>query len=113
MPSTLARFLELKKSSVTSLIDSLEKEGLVYRKDDPSDRRKVLISVTEKGIEHIQKVYDKIISMAKRCMSDLDDETLERALEAQILLIEVHRHMYKRSVELLEEKCSPETQCKK
>lgn len=110
MPSTLARFLEIKKSSVTSLIDTLEKEGFVHRKDDPSDRRKVLISVTEKGVEHSKKIFHKIEAIAKKCMVDLDDESLDKALEAQITLIEVYRHMYDRSVEMFCQKCSPEGQ---
>lgn len=108
MPSTLARFLELKKSSVTSLIDSLENEGFVCRKDDPSDRRKVLISITEKGVEHTKKIINKMFSVAKKCMSDLDDETLEKAIEAQLILLKLQRHMYDRSVELLDQKCTPE-----
>ncbi|WP_332881641.1 MarR family winged helix-turn-helix transcriptional regulator [Methanosarcina horonobensis] len=31
------------------MIDALEKEGLVCRRGDPADRRKILISLTEKG----------------------------------------------------------------
>ncbi|UGV40801.1 MarR family transcriptional regulator [Methanococcoides orientis] len=112
MPSTLARFLDLKKSSVTSLIDSLEKEGFVYRKDDPSDRRKVLISPTEKGVQHGNKIYEKMVSVARKCMSDLDDETLDRAIEAQFFLIKIQRQMYEKSVELLKQKCSPDSQSK-
>ncbi|MEL4305744.1 MarR family winged helix-turn-helix transcriptional regulator [Methanococcoides sp. LMO-2] len=112
MPSTLARFLDLKKSSVTSLIDNLEKEGFVFRKDDPSDRRKVLISVTEKGIEQIGRVFKKMVSVVKMCMDDVDGEKLDKLLEAEILLIEFHRHMYDRSVELLDEKCSLESKNK-
>jgi DNA-binding MarR family transcriptional regulator len=110
MPSTLAKFLELKKSSVTSLIDSLENKGFVCRKDDPSDRRKVLISVTEKGVEHSRNIINKMLSVAKKCMSDLDDDTLDKAIEAQLTLIEIHRHMYDRSVKLIGQKCSPESQ---
>lgn len=110
MPSTLARYLDLKKSSVTSLIDSLEKEGLVCRKGDPSDRRKVLISVTEKGIGHINQMLSKAFSIAEKCLDDIDDDMLDRAIEAQLTLIGLHRQMYKRSVELLDQKCSPEGQ---
>jgi len=43
-------------------------------------------------------------------MGDLDDETLEKAIEAQVILLKLQRHMYDRSVELLAQKCSPEGQ---
>jgi DNA-binding MarR family transcriptional regulator len=34
---------------MTSRLDALEKEGLVRRLQDPSDRRSVLVELTEKG----------------------------------------------------------------
>lgn len=52
MPTTLGKCLDLQKGSLTSMIDALEREELVFRKGDPGDRRKTLISLTEKG-----KVY--------------------------------------------------------
>ncbi|AKB84476.1 MarR family winged helix-turn-helix transcriptional regulator [Methanococcoides methylutens] len=113
MPSTLARYLDLKKSSVTSLIDTLEKDGLVCRKNDPSDRRKVLVSVTKKGIEHINLMWSKAISIGEKCLVGIDDELLDRAIEAQLTLIELHQQMYERSVKVAEQKCSPESQTKK
>jgi MarR family transcriptional regulator, organic hydroperoxide resistance regulator len=41
--------IELDSSAVTGLIDRLEKEGLVERKEDPNDRRGTRIFLTEKG----------------------------------------------------------------
>jgi MarR family transcriptional regulator, organic hydroperoxide resistance regulator len=52
MPTTLGKCLDLQKGSLTSMIDALEREELVCRRGDPGDRRKVLVSLTEKG-----KVY--------------------------------------------------------
>jgi DNA-binding MarR family transcriptional regulator len=49
MPTTLGKCLDLQKGSLTSMIDALEKEGLVCRRGDPADRRKILVSLTEKG----------------------------------------------------------------
>jgi DNA-binding MarR family transcriptional regulator len=49
MPTTLGKCLDLQKGSLTSMIDALEKEELVCRRGDPADRRKILVSLTEKG----------------------------------------------------------------
>ncbi|HII79280.1 MAG TPA: winged helix-turn-helix transcriptional regulator [Methanosarcina sp.] len=49
MPTTLGKCLDLQKGSLTSMIDALEREGLVCRRGDPRDRRKILVSLTEKG----------------------------------------------------------------
>ncbi|MDD4170873.1 MAG: MarR family transcriptional regulator [Syntrophomonas sp.] len=41
--------IELDSSAITGLIDRLEKEDLVERKDDPNDRRGTKIFLTDKG----------------------------------------------------------------
>lgn len=45
----LARFLGLDKSSVTGLVDRAERRGLVTRVPSTTDRRAVLVSLTEDG----------------------------------------------------------------
>jgi len=102
MPSNLAKYLEIKKSSATSLIDSLEVEGLVYRKDDPSDRRKTLLGLTEKGLERSEYMLGKMCSIASESMSDLSDEDIDEALNAQKVLIKFHKHMHSHALLILE-----------
>src|ERR1700741_5306890 len=45
----LARFLGLDKSSVTGLVDRAERRGLVARVPSATDRRAVLVSLTDDG----------------------------------------------------------------
>jgi DNA-binding MarR family transcriptional regulator len=45
----LARLLELDKSSVTGLVDRAERRGLVARVPSPSDKRAVLVRLTDDG----------------------------------------------------------------
>ena len=45
----LARFLGLDKSSVTGLVDRAEQRGLVARVPSTTDRRVVLVSLTDDG----------------------------------------------------------------
>ena len=45
----LARFLGLDKSSVTGLVDRAERRGLVVRVPSTTDRRAVLVSLTDDG----------------------------------------------------------------
>ena len=52
MPSAIGKYTGMEKSSLTRMVDDLEKKGIVYRKTDPDDRRKVLVSLTEKGLSY-------------------------------------------------------------
>lgn len=45
--------------SVTSLINSLSKKGLVVRSSDENDRRTVFVSLTKKSHDSIQKIIDQ------------------------------------------------------
>lgn len=49
VPSAIAREASLTQATVTSLIDRLEKHGMVRRHPDTEDRRRVLIGLTEAG----------------------------------------------------------------
>ena len=46
----LAERLALRQNSVVELADRCEAEGLVRRSEDPEDRRRVVLSVTAKGL---------------------------------------------------------------
>lgn len=59
----LAQQLSCVKSNITQLIDRLEAEGLVERKDDPEDRRSVLAAITDEG-RHRYEAGDRILTDA-------------------------------------------------
>jgi DNA-binding MarR family transcriptional regulator len=83
--SDLASKLTCVRSNITQLVDRLEKDGLVKRTDDPSDRRGVRAEVTplgreryEAGLKATNQVHDAI---AKK-LSAADQDALERAVKA-------------------------------
>ena len=57
--SELANETQLSKSTLTSMLDRLEKAGHITRIRPVGDRRIVLIKLAEKD-KNLQKVYDKV-----------------------------------------------------
>lgn len=49
-PGVIAERLIITAGSMTSMLDTLEKRGLVRRKPHPTDRRKLLVDVTDEGV---------------------------------------------------------------
>lgn len=47
--NALARFLLQESPSITTLVDRMCERGLVERVNDPTDRRKALVALTDKG----------------------------------------------------------------
>lgn len=64
----LGQALGLSSSSTTGLVDRLERAGLATRQPDPSDRRRVLVSLTPRarsfGAEHLAPYLHAITAAA-------------------------------------------------
>lgn len=58
--SELAQRLTLDNSTITGLIDRLEKSGFVQRKANPMDRRMFLIHITAQGRQEVDKAKNVI-----------------------------------------------------
>lgn len=89
MPTNLGKCLDLQKGSLTSMIDALEKEGLVCRRGDPGDRRKILVSLTEKGkayrewfTEELEMNYSEVLTRLAEEDIAIYQESLEKILDA-------------------------------
>ena len=55
----ISRKTGLSAATLTGMLDRMEKAGLVHRVDDPNDRRKQLIELTDEA-RNLQKEYDEI-----------------------------------------------------
>ena len=81
--SELAKVLAVGLSTTTGIIDRLVEQGLVERREDATDRRRVLIQLSVKGWEQSEALNrgykDPIIAMLKT-MSDNDLQQIAQAL---------------------------------
>jgi DNA-binding MarR family transcriptional regulator len=55
-PGELADHEKVQPPSITRVISSLEERGLIRRMPHPSDRRQVLLTVTDQGRDVVRKV---------------------------------------------------------
>lgn len=86
MPSTIGNYTGMDKSSLTRMIDDLEKKGMVFRENDPEDRRKVLISLTDKGLECCN-YFDEIVNETLNFISKKDAEEYLQSLEKMVTVL--------------------------
>ncbi|NLZ39151.1 MAG: MarR family transcriptional regulator [Firmicutes bacterium] len=76
--SELGRYLDLRKGSLTSLIDSLERAGLVERRLDKQDRRKTKLFLTAAGEEYYQQIMLQSKRTYYKLFSKLPKEEIEK-----------------------------------
>ena len=69
-------------AAATGLVDRLEKLGYVQRLHASDDRRKVMVQVTRKGIDLVEKMREDIVDSLVDLMDDLDSDEKKSVLEA-------------------------------
>ena len=91
----LAAHLNLDKSSVTGLVTRAERRGLVARTSSPDDRRAVLVVLTARGGELVQRAAKEIeaeITVLVAPMNETDKKRLS-ALASQVVLGDAERRL--------------------
>jgi DNA-binding MarR family transcriptional regulator len=69
----LSKWLKVSTGAMTNRLDKLEREGLVQRSKDPSDRRGVLISITDAGRERLDTYMDRGAHRERELLEGLSD----------------------------------------
>lgn len=74
----LSRRAGLETSTMTGLLDRMERDGLVYRSPDSTDRRVQRINLTEDGRSIEATVLDVVDRVMSRVMKDIPEGDLVR-----------------------------------
>ena len=94
-PTQLANTMLRSKHSVTKIIDSLEKEGLIIRDFTNKDRRVTSVKLTAPGLEHLKQRFSKGNERANKVMNILDTKE-------QKLLVDLTERMRQKMTATLE-----------
>src|SRR5215813_12705480 len=84
----LARLLDLDKSSVTGLVDRAERRGLVARVPSTTDRRAVLVSLTDDGWSLVSQAAARFEADVSALLSHLpprERETLSKIISRLVV----------------------------
>ena len=73
--------------NITGLVDALEADDYVTRRRHPNDRRAMLVSLTAKGAETMNRAQDDFSENAFRLFSDVPAQELHTFLEVSGRLI--------------------------
>jgi DNA-binding MarR family transcriptional regulator len=83
-PAELADLSGVTRATMTGLIDTLERDGLVVRVPDPNDRRMMSVRLTSKGEARLKEILPEHFRRMAVLMSGLTDnerKTLVRLLQ--------------------------------
>ncbi|MFQ5676561.1 MAG: MarR family winged helix-turn-helix transcriptional regulator, partial [bacterium] len=73
----LAKIHGTAKSTITGIVDTMEKNGLVYRDRGSQDRRVILIRLTKKGKKMQNKTVD-LSAITNKCCANIKRQEVKR-----------------------------------
>lgn len=73
-PSQLSNSLHMSRPRITATISALKKKGFVFTEQDKKDRRRLSITITEKGLEFVIKKQEKVEENFEYFINGLGEE---------------------------------------
>jgi DNA-binding MarR family transcriptional regulator len=73
--------MHITTGTTTTVLDTLERKGLVRRQADQDDRRRVLVDITPEAQDVLDRLLPEVQQAARGVMGALDDERLQMLLE--------------------------------
>jgi DNA-binding MarR family transcriptional regulator len=73
----LAELTGMSTSAITTVLDRLEHAGVIERRRDPADRRKVIVAPTGRHEEATATVFAELGSRFGAVLDDYDDDQLD------------------------------------
>ena len=94
-PTNISLKLGITKSRVTAILNSLHEKELVLLKRKSDDRRKIIVSLTEKGEEAI---VSKLIVLDKKILKLIEELGVEKSITLIEILNDINQIMLKEKI---------------
>lgn len=71
--TSVREYLAVTKASVSQMLSSLEKRGLLVRKIDPANRRNLIVTLTSEGIERLRQKEFQVERRLRELLAELGE----------------------------------------
>lgn len=75
-PRELARLCAVSRGTVSSVLNTLERDALVRRRRQSSDRRVVTVAITAKGRRRVREAFERQHAREHQWLGDLDGQAI-------------------------------------
>ena len=86
----LALVTSRDKTSLTRLLSTMERKGLIYREQMIEDKRVNLVFMTEKGRTEIDRATPVILGIINQAISGIDEKRIQ---DAKVIIKEIYENL--------------------
>ena len=90
-PRELARLCAVSRGTVSSVLNTLERDGLVRRQRQSADRRVVTVAITQKGRRRVKEAFERQHAREHQWLGDLDRQRIADLVALLRHLLELPR----------------------
>lgn len=83
----LSEYLTVSTGRVATALKSLEKKGFIVRRPDASDKRRVIVFITDAGRDFVIEGHNKGIAMTEKFLRKLSEEEAKEFVRLVKLII--------------------------
>lgn len=89
LPSEIAKFTRTSTARITTILNNLENKQLVTREMSKTDRRKILVAITDKGQSEADAIRAEACDYLARIFEEMGEERTESFIENFNLFLEI------------------------
>lgn len=93
LPGELSEAMSVSTARVARLLKTLEDRALIHRSIDPTDRRRIIVKLTEEGEKHLEAVYVRTHKRASAVIEALGAEDTEAFIRIAEKIVDVSRSL--------------------
>lgn len=95
LPSDLSAMAQSSTARIAVVLNTLEKKGYITRAIDPTDRRRVLVSLTPSGAEYVQGIRQQLRQRMRRLLAELGEADAEEYLRITERILSINQRIAK------------------
>jgi DNA-binding MarR family transcriptional regulator len=76
--SAVADYLDVTRPTMSAMVDRLVQRGLIDRISDPTERRRIILTLTPEGTAEMERVYDATLQTVADRLAGLSETQLQQ-----------------------------------
>ena len=94
LPSDLSEQSHASTARIAVVLNTLEKKGLISRATDPTDRRRILVSLTNVGQEYVAVVRTQLREDMKHLLEELGEQDAREYLRITKRILQISQEEF-------------------